>query len=443
MRKILIVDDATFMLKAVSAMLSPKYECICASSGMEAMELYESDKPDMILTDLIMPQMTGLELQKALQEKYQDTIPMMFMTADERDENESRSLENGAMDYIRKPFTKDLLLRRVDNIMRQMDRIRDLKIVAETDPMTGLLNKAYAQKVLTDACRKNAGILMMVDLDSFKLVNDIFGHDMGDQILIHFSDLLRSAIRTTDIAGRMGGDEFIVFCQDIRDENVIAEKSRFINEYLLAAAKRLMGEDMNIPLGASIGAVRVPDEGTSFDVLYRKADKALYRVKQNGKHGYEFYEGDNAPEDADKDRADTTLENVRMILDERNRPKGAFEVGFENFRSIYRYQVRSIENYHGKVELVLFTVRCNEPGLSGSVIEEVSDLFSDVLRSSLRRSDVYTRSGKHQFMVLLSSMDNVDRSIILLRIIDNWKKATTESRHFSIDCNACTLEAKT
>ena len=98
MRKILIVDDAKFMLKVTSMMLSSKYETVCASSGEEALELYEKEKPDMVLTDLVMPKMNGLELQQALLEKYQEQIPVMLMTADEREENETKSLEGGAMD---------------------------------------------------------------------------------------------------------------------------------------------------------------------------------------------------------------------------------------------------------------------------------------------------------------------------------------------------------
>ena len=203
MKKILIVDDAQFMQKVTSGILSEKYETVCASSGPEAMELYEAEKPDMVLSDLIMPQMTGLELQRLLTEKYDEHIPFMFMTADEREENESLGLEAGAMDYIRKPFKPEVLLRRVDNIMRHVENLRQiqgLKVVAETDPMTGLLNKAFVTKTLTELCPKDIGTLMMVDLDSFKLVNDLYGHGMGDRILIRFAEILKSVIRSSDVA---------------------------------------------------------------------------------------------------------------------------------------------------------------------------------------------------------------------------------------------------
>ena len=411
-KKILIVDDASFMQKVTSDMLSQKYDTICASSGEEALALYEKEKPDMILTDLLMPGMTGLELQRALTERYSEQVPIMFMTADEREENESRGLEGGAMDYIRKPFNKDILLRRVDNIIRQVDRIAGLKLVAETDRMTGLLNKASAQHVLTELCKKAVGTLMMVDLDSFKLVNDIYGHGMGDRVLIRFAEILRGVVRSSDVVGRMGGDEFIVFCRDIRDEGIIAEKAAAINSQVLTMAKELMGDEMNIPLGASIGAVKVPNEGTGFDQLYQKADHALYGVKQNGKHGCAFYSSSSAIEESvsAKDSANT-IANARKILDERNRKPGAYALGFESFRSIYRFLIRSIENYHKVFGLVLFTL---------VAAPETVEAFAEVLSSSLRRSDVYTKSGKYQYMVLLAEMEDADEKPILQRIIDNW-----------------------
>ena len=426
-KKILIVDDAHFMQKIMTSMLSDSYETICAASGEEAMELYEREKPDLILTDLIMKGMTGLELQQALREKYQEHIPIIFMSADENEENEVRGLEGGAMDYIRKPFKQEVLLRRVDNVIRHVDRIRGLQIAAETDPMTGLLNKANSQKVLTRMCARSTGVLMMVDLDSFKLVNDLYGHAMGDKILIRFADILRSVIRTSDVAGRMGGDEFIVFCQDVTEESLVKDKARQINDQIFAAAKEYMGEDMNIPLGASVGAVEVPKEGTDFHELFEKADKALYEVKQNGKHGCALYH--SAMSRASGEAAHgpgTSVENLRVILEERNRQPGAFQMGFENFRCVYRYLIRCIENYHRPMELIHFAVELDKA--DGRDLERVSDAFREAMAKSLRRSDIYMESGKGRYLVLLSEMRGENEDVIISRVMSNWEKSGVGTR---------------
>ncbi|MBR3624073.1 MAG: diguanylate cyclase, partial [Selenomonadaceae bacterium] len=295
MKKILIVDDMAVSLLMTENILSTQYDVVCASSGEEAMKVYEKEHPDMVLSDLRMPKMSGYELQLALQEKHREKIPFMFMTADQAEETESQGFDNGAMDFIRKPFRADVLLRRVANILQTVDRIQGLKKHASIDSLTGLLNKSSSEEELAKICRTTAGALMMIDLDSFKLVNDIHGHSMGDKILISFADIIRDALRPADIIGRMGGDEFIAFCHGMLDENGVSVKSDFINENLVKSAKELMGEDMNIPLGASIGCVFVPRHGVDFEELYKKADKALYTVKQNGKHGYNIYKEEIEP----------------------------------------------------------------------------------------------------------------------------------------------------
>ena len=422
-KRVVIIDAASDMRKIVGAMLAGQYETACASSGEEAVQLCVQKKPDLILMDLMTPGMSGQSLQEALRKKYPDEIPIIFMSTDENEENESRGLASGAMDFIRKPFRQDVLLRRVGNILRQVEQLRALRLAAETDPMTGLYNKTHTQQVLSGLCGSVAGTLMMVDLDSFKLVNDLYGHDTGDRVLIRFAEILRGVIRSSDIAGRVGGDEFILFCRDIGQEEVIAGKTRRINEFLLSYARELLGKDMTIPLGASIGAVVTPDEGTDFWELYKKADKALYRVKRRGNHGYAFFRGNTArSEPAQESGAAATLESAQTILEERNRKKGAYELGFENFRSVYRFLIRSIENYHRQVELILFTLHEQGDGT------EALDRFGETLGSSLRRSDVYTRSGDNQYMALLSETGEENESVILDRVLKNWEAAEGSTR---------------
>ena len=354
MKKILIVDDMLVSLMITENMLAGQYQTFCAQSPKEAMEIYRSEKPDMILSDFRMPGMTGYEMQIELQNEFHKKIPFMFMTADKSDEVESKGFDNGAMDFIRKPFKPEVLLRRVANILHTVDEIQDLKKTSSTDKLTGLFNKGSSEEELKKICKKSHGSLMMIDLDSFKLVNDIHGHAMGDKILIAFADILRATIRSTDLIGRMGGDEFVAFCHGVYDESSIASKSQFINEKIIEAAKKLMGEDMNIPLGASIGCVLVPQAGTDFAELYKKADKALYIVKQNGKHGYNIFS-----EDAPEENVETvvTLSQIEMILSERNKEPGAYILPFGSFRNIYRFLKRTRAGYGKTICIVLLALK--------------------------------------------------------------------------------------
>ena len=417
MPKILIVDDDEFTLKVANIMLSKHYQTVCALSGAEAIKLFEEEKPDMVLSDLLMPEMNGYELHQILQEKSAGNVPIMFMTADESDDSESKGFEIGAADYIRKPFKPDVLIRRVANILDHLDKIKGLKMAVDIDPMTGLLNKAASQRKIGEMCASKQGVLMMIDLDSFKLVNDIYGHGMGDKILIRFSELIKHVIRSSDLAGRMGGDEFIAFCQNVNDESIIAQKTKFLNEQLLASAKEYMGEDMSIPLGTSIGAVFAPNEGTEFSTLYEKADQALYKVKQNGKHGYAFYGETHC--DEIWNAAPKDISNIRMILSERNIEPGAYIVGFDYFKTIYRFMFRIVENYNKGVQLIQITLKTKDKPL----IEK----FGESLRRTLRKSDCITQQSSNQFLVLLVEAYLSECEIVKKRILDKWEQVKPEN----------------
>ena len=422
MPKILVVDDDPVMLLIASRILERQghYEIIRASSGKEAIELFESKKPDMVLSDLLMPEMDGYELQRTLQEKSVEPVPIMFMTADESAESESRGFALGAADYIRKPLKADILVRRVENIINNLDKIHGLRQAADIDPMTGLLNKAASQRKIGELCSEKQGVLMMIDLDSFKLVNDIYGHGMGDKILIRFSELIKEVIRSSDLAGRMGGDEFIAFCQNVTDESIIVDKTHYLNEKLLASAKEYMGNDMNIPLGTSIGAVFVPDEGTDFSILYNKADQALYQVKQNGKHGCAFF-GETHHKD-ELSPAKKGISHMRMILGERNRESGAYFLGLDNFKTVYRFVCRMAESYQKDVQLMHITLETKDK----AIIKQ----FCDTLLKTLRRSDCVTQSGNNDFLAMLLEARSKESEIIKDRLLANWKKL-----NISEECN--------
>lgn len=418
--KILIVDDEQVSLKMTDHILSSEYETICASNGRDAIELYKKETPDLVLSDLRMPEIDGFTLQKMLQDELKTQIPFMFMTADKGDETESKSFAIGAMDFIRKPFRADVLLRRVSNILKNVDQIKGLKKAAVTDTMTGLLNKASSQDEIDILAKNNPGALMMIDLDSFKPINDIYGHDMGDKVLMRFAEIIRSAIRSTDLAGRIGGDEFVVFCINILDEDVIAEKSAYINEQIVLAAKELMGEDMNIPLGASIGCAFAPDEGKDYLSLFKKADKALYDVKQNGKHGYKVYHF--AKKESEKDSSDTTaLSTAMMLMAERSPGKGAMSVSSDSFKNIYQFLSRVVNNYHKHIHVMLYTIVPEENDIN---LDEAMEEFMAIAQGSLRQSDVITKHGNNQVMILLLKALPSDIEIITERIEMNWESET-------------------
>lgn len=408
MQKILIVDDERIMLRIASKILSKDYEIICAGSGAEAIELFDKERPDLVLSDLIMPEIDGYELQRILQEKSDEPVPVMFMTADEREESESKGFRLGASDYIRKPLKADVLLQRVKNILDRIDKIQGLTEAANLDLMTGLLNKTAAQKEIAKLCEKSRGVLMILDLDNFKLVNDLYGHTTGDKILIRFAELIKSMIRSTDVAGRIGGDEFLAFCQNVHDEKIISNKTLFLNQQLLISAKKFMGDDMQIPLGTSIGAVFVPNEGRDFATLTDKADKALYKVKHHGKHGCAFFGEETLTDSTHKNTSRT-----QMILSERSREAGAYFTDFEKFKAIYQFTARLKENSPGSVQLLEITLDTDN--------DEARGEFLNMLIKILRRGDCVTQHGRNQFLALFNELSANDVKFIRQKISAMWR----------------------
>ena len=287
-----------------------------------------------------------------------------------------------------------------------------------TDAMTGLYNKGAIHKMLPDICLNETGMLIMIDLDSFKLVNDLYGHDMGDKILIRFAELINEAVKEGDITGRLGGDEFVAFIKNTVDEEDVDYICQHLNKGIVKSAKEYMGEDMSIPLGASLGAVRVPMEGRDFEELFRHADKALYLVKQNGKHGYALYQKSNEDQEKVEDKKiHKDLAEIKQIIGERNEGKGAYSVNFERLQVIYRYLCR---DSHVNATKSGFARITPEPADGAKISDELKESIEDALLVNLRKNDVVSfYSGC--FFVLSETEDSAEFEKHLNEIVRKWK----------------------
>ena len=426
---IIVVDDDTANLKMAGHILSKNNMRVTAfKSGSSFLEyVKENGMPDLVLLDIKMPVMDGFEtldrLRQVEQEKGLMKTPVVFLTADEDVETETRGFEVGVSDFIRKPFNPDVLLRRIDNIMSNSQEIHVLKNEATIDKLTGFLNKGAAGSELSKMCSEQTGCLMMIDLDSFKLVNDIYGHAMGDKILVSCSEIIRKSVPAGSKCGRIGGDEFVAFAAGVTSEETVAEISKKINEGITGSAKELMGDDMNIPIGASIGGIFVPRHGNDYNALLKLADKSLYAVKKNGKHGYGLYDddienqGDNALHD---------IHAISEILGERSIQDVALQLDKDSFSPVYRYVIRYIIRHHINACKVLITLSPSD-GVKDNKFYDSVDEFGSHIRGSLRKSDIFMRNGKDQYFVFLTDIraDSIDK--VVSHLVDNWHSKFSEN----------------
>lgn len=167
----------------------------------------------------------------------------------------------------------------------------ELQSKAETDLLTGLLNKVATEKHIQDylegSGKSSSGMLFVLDIDNFKKINDTMGHAFGDQVLSTLGVRLRNQFRVTDIIGRIGGDEFIVYLKNISDEDARKKEAQRVLEFFKGFQA---GDYVKYSATASIGVALYPQDGASFEELYKAADKGVYLAKQRGKNQLAFYE---------------------------------------------------------------------------------------------------------------------------------------------------------
>lgn len=434
---IIVVDDDTANLQVAGRILSKNNMRVTAlKSGKLLMDyLKEKGIPDLILLDIKMPEMDGFEtlehLRSMEKERGLNETPVIFLTADEDASTETRGFEMGVSDYIRKPFDPDVLLRRIDNILSLQKEMSNLKTEASIDKLTGFFNKAAANVEFHTACSTLNGSLMMIDLDSFKLVNDIYGHDMGDNVLMSFADIIRDTFPTGSKFGRIGGDEFVVFCAGVEKEEQVSNFTRTLNEKLLKSAKSLMGEEMNIPLGVSLGAVLVPRHGNDYNSLLKLADKSLYNIKKNGKHGYSIYSTDTFSED-ELNITELDIKALSEILGERTIPNVALQLDSDAFSHVYRYVMRYIIRHHIGACKALFTLKKTDE-ISDLEYKEACDEFGNHVRKSLRKSDILMRNRYNQYFVFLTDIREDSITMVTKHIIDKWNFRFSKSPEITLE----------
>ncbi len=423
---IVIVDDDKVTLKILTLLLSKLDKKVTTFSNGRDFLIFANNnftsvfKPDVILLDVMMPGISGFDViagLKVMEEKRDiGDIPVVFLTAEDEEGMEIKCLNAGGSDFIKKPFDQKVLYKRIENVINNSRRLETSLRDANIDKMTGFLNKEVARANISAVCSQKHGCLMVLDLDSFKSVNDIYGHDMGDKVLQLFSDIIKQYTTNDCIIGRMGGDEFIIFSEDMETEHELKQFTKRLNVKLVENTKELLGDDIRIPLGVSIGAVFVPQQGTDFSELFTLADQALYMVKHGGKHGYSLYNQIN-----NKFSKNLDIDSISNILEERNASANAVWVGEDAFIGIYRYMSRYIKRYDLCAYKVLLTLHFTDSEISYKKKIKLIESMKKCFQHSLRNSDIMMQTGGSQFFFLLPEVKEDDIDNLISRIIDVWK----------------------
>lgn len=422
--KIMIVDDDEIVCRIADKILNQKYETFSVNSGEEALEQAEAGQPDLILMDLNMPEMDGYETMEQLKQQSGYDIPVIFMTSEDNIESEVRGLEMGARDYIHKPFKADILLKRIEMVLQNEHTRRVLEKNADADPLTGLLNRRAASREINLYLQEPDanGVLLMMDIDHFKQVNDTYGHKMGDRLLTRVGEVLRSFVRSYDTIARIGGDEFIIFYKNFDSLEHLEERCEKINMRIEYILNDMLGDNSGVQFSMSIGGAFAPRDGLEFSILYDHADAALYYVKQHGRCGYSIYNKScDGLRDAQTGR-EIGIAQARRLIEENSSRSGAYRVDYENFRNIFRFLKRRSERESVKAQLILFTMNKKRGTADDSALDNALAEFGNLAENTLRKGDVITCFGHGQYMILLAGTDSVNGKMVADRLVCKWKQ---------------------
>jgi diguanylate cyclase (GGDEF)-like protein len=294
---ILAVDDAKDTLMLLEFDLAEEgYQVFTAESGELALAVLEEQAIDLILLDMYMPGISGLAmLQKLKSYSVLSNIPVIMLSASDDEDQIVAALELGADDYVTKPYIPKVLLARIRTSLRLLEKTLELESLAKTDFLTGINNRGsfedLASKAISQAKRTNFPLVMaMFDIDFFKSVNDNYGHDAGDKVLIKFANVMCDCFRDYDIIGRIGGEEFAVFMPDTTGENAYIACERFRvsieNSEIQFDESREEKISVTVSIGLSIG------QGSEINLeeLFKQSDMSLYQAKNNGRNQVKGYE---------------------------------------------------------------------------------------------------------------------------------------------------------
>jgi two-component system, cell cycle response regulator len=302
--RILVVDDNQDNIEIIATRLRFRgYEILEASDGEQALRLVRDEAPDLILLDVMLPDIDGYEISRRI--KGSDDlpfIPIILVTARDSTQDKVAGLDAGADDYLTKPINFPELEARVRSMLR-IKRLQDelaeknleLERLSISDGLTGLYNHRHIHGLLAEEYERVARTndcmsVAMLDLDHFKQVNDTYGHQAGDRVLVELADILRESARDVDRLGRYGGEEFMA----LLPETCMDDAAVFVERVRREVARRPfdIGRDEPLRMTISAGVATFPhDMIDSVEALVRSADEALYAAKAAGRNCIVRFDG--------------------------------------------------------------------------------------------------------------------------------------------------------
>lgn len=314
----------------------------------------------------------------------------------------------------------------MENYKTLQSENESLRILVRQDPLTELFNRKTVEEEINHIVgRDTPGVFLMIDLDSFKLINDEYGHSMGDRILRKLAKLITYIFLKKDVVGRIGGDEFAVFMTGEYTGEAVLGKVESLQGRI-----RQAGSDFGLvrPLTITTGAAYAK-KGDSFLQLYDRADCAMRHGKLDGKNHLCFYEASMErliPAAAVPNGQAFSLSDMKYIIQELREistpPQGAYCQDYHTFLSIYRLFERLLARFNLKCHIILISMTDSDGNyVNLEALTPQMDRLRQSICSALRASDIYTQYSSCQFLVMTPGAEAKDMNLIASRIQDAFQ----------------------
>ena len=290
---VLIVDDSMMVRKQLKLLLENLFfKVITVAHGEEALGMLEANPNiSLVLTDYNMPVMNGLELTEAIRKNHdKNELSIIALSSSDDEEVVALFLKNGANDYIKKPFSKEEFYCRVNNSIEALENIQFIVNSANRDFLTGLYNRRYFFNNIEGIVQEvqnsfEALYVGMIDIDNFKSINDTYGHEIGDKVIVALSEILRTNTKQKDLVSRFGGEEFCVAVRTQNDENAQAVFERIRTSVEQFEMQLVENEALHFTI--SIGVTKHSND-ENIEEAINQADMYLYEAKNSGKNKVVF-----------------------------------------------------------------------------------------------------------------------------------------------------------
>lgn len=290
-KQILIVDDNPLTLQRLAGFLGDQgYSVVTCMGVAEAKNLLFQTVPDLIILDIILPEGDGYQLCRWIrQEPRLKYIPIIFVTAKTDLNDKIAGLRSGGDDYITKPFAPEEIAARIAVILQRMQVFHDMSM---RDDLTGAYNRRYFNERLEEEINRSGRnhrtfSIAVMDIDFFKRINDTYGHQVGDYILVQLVRFIQTRLRKSDFVARLGGEEFVLLLPETPGANAFSLLERLrlqLMDTFFPYRDPVTGEYKDLHITVSSGIATCPDDAKSGVTLLELADKALYAAKAQGRN---------------------------------------------------------------------------------------------------------------------------------------------------------------